>query len=191
MTSAMWCSWVEINAKKAEELGIHQGDVIEVTSTQGSLRAPAFLSPGIAPDAIAIPVGQGHTNFTRYASNRGVNPIAILAPTTVARNRHARVGGDARQDRARRWAGREPDSVWRRHARAARMDARPRRRALMAYRWGMAVDLDKCTGCEACVTACHAENNIPTVATDRPRAAAPCTGFASSAITKATSRTCG
>ena len=83
MTSGMWCSWVEINAKKAEELAIHQGDIIEVTSTQGSLRAPAFVSPGIAPDAIAIPVGQGHTNFTRYATNRGVNPIAILAPATV------------------------------------------------------------------------------------------------------------
>ena len=47
------------------------------------MRAPAFLNPGIAPDAVAMPVGQGHTNFTRYAGNRGVNPISILAPSTV------------------------------------------------------------------------------------------------------------
>ena len=53
---------------------------MEITSTQGTVRAPAVLSPGIAPDVVAMPVGQGHGRFTRYATDRGVNPIAILAP---------------------------------------------------------------------------------------------------------------
>ena len=80
LTSAMWSSWVEINTKTAEKLGIQQGDLVEVASPAGSLRVPAVLSPGIAPDLLAMPVGQGHENFGRFASGHGANPLSILAP---------------------------------------------------------------------------------------------------------------
>jgi anaerobic selenocysteine-containing dehydrogenase len=83
LSTAMWNSWVEINTKTAQRLGIKQGDQVEVASQHGKLRAPALVTPGIAPDVVAMPVGQGHTNFTRYASGRGANPISILAPMVV------------------------------------------------------------------------------------------------------------
>jgi len=82
LTSAMWSSWVEINPRTAERLGIAEGDVVEIASAHGTLRAPAVIFPGIAPDVIAMPVGQGHGTFTRYASGRGANPVAILAPVS-------------------------------------------------------------------------------------------------------------
>ncbi|HUE90289.1 MAG TPA: molybdopterin-dependent oxidoreductase [Vicinamibacterales bacterium] len=84
LTSAMWSSWVEINPATAGRLGIAQGDVIEIASRHGTLRAPALVSPGLAPDIVAVPAGQGHGTYTRYASGRGVNPIEILAPMAEA-----------------------------------------------------------------------------------------------------------
>lgn len=80
LTSAMWSSWVEMNVDAAAGLGIARGDIVEISSSQGSIRAPAIPSPGLAPDVVAMPVGQGHRTFTRYASGRGVNPVEILAP---------------------------------------------------------------------------------------------------------------
>ena len=103
LTSAMWSSWVEINPKTARALGIGQGDLVEIASQQGNVRAAAVLSPGIAPDMVAMPVGQGHENFGRFASGRGANPLSILAPVTehetgslawaATRVKIARVGG--------------------------------------------------------------------------------------------------
>jgi anaerobic selenocysteine-containing dehydrogenase len=82
LTTAMWSSWVEMNPRTAERFNIQQGDMVEIASQHGSVRAPAILSPGIAPDVVAMPIGQGHENFTRYATGRGANPLSILAPLT-------------------------------------------------------------------------------------------------------------
>ncbi len=80
MTSVVWGSWVEVNPKTAQELGIHQGDLVRVTSPVGSLEAPAVLYPGIRPDVVAMPLGQGHSSYGRYARGRGVNPLTLLSP---------------------------------------------------------------------------------------------------------------
>jgi anaerobic selenocysteine-containing dehydrogenase len=103
ITTAMWSSWVELNPKTAAQLRIAPGDLVEISSQHGSIRAPAILSPGIAPDLVAMPIGQGHERFSRYASGRGANPLSILAPVTehetgalawaATRVKLARVGG--------------------------------------------------------------------------------------------------
>jgi anaerobic selenocysteine-containing dehydrogenase len=103
ITTAMWSSWVELNPKTAAQLRIAEGELVEISSQHGSVRAPAVLSPGIAPDIVAMPIGQGHENFSRFASGRGANPLGILAPVTesdtgalawaATRVKLARVGG--------------------------------------------------------------------------------------------------
>jgi anaerobic selenocysteine-containing dehydrogenase len=80
ISTAMWSTWVEINPQTATTLGIGDGDMVEIASAHGSIHAPALISPGIAPDVIAMPAGQGHETFTRYASGRGSNPVKVLAP---------------------------------------------------------------------------------------------------------------
>jgi anaerobic selenocysteine-containing dehydrogenase len=79
MTTVMWGSWVEINPKTAARLGINDGDLVEVATTHGSVRAGAVLYPAIRPDVIAMPYGQGHTAYGRYAEGRGAN-VALLNP---------------------------------------------------------------------------------------------------------------
>ena len=76
MTSVMWGSWVEINPQTAARLGIADGDTVEITSSHGSVRAPALLYPAIRPDTVAMPYGQGHT-VGRYAKDRGANVIEL------------------------------------------------------------------------------------------------------------------
>ena len=77
-TTVMWNTWVEINPATAEELGIDDQDVVRVVSPVGSVEATVYKYPGIRPDTIAMPFGQGHTVFGRFAEMRGANPTDLL-----------------------------------------------------------------------------------------------------------------
>ena len=86
-TTVMWNTWVEMNPETAHELGIENDDVVRIVSEAGELEAPVYMYPAIRPDTIAMPFGQGHTAYGRYATDldtdgniipRGVNPADLL-----------------------------------------------------------------------------------------------------------------
>ena len=81
MTTIAWQSWVEIHPATAERLGVRDGDLLRVTSPHGEIILPAYVTPGIRPDTIAIPAGQGHSDMGRYARDRGANVMRLLGAT--------------------------------------------------------------------------------------------------------------
>jgi len=80
LTGVVWDSWVEIHPETAKALGIQTGDLVRVSSAHGSVETKAFVTPAIHKEAVAIPLGQGHWQYGRFAKGRGVHPYRILAP---------------------------------------------------------------------------------------------------------------
>lgn len=82
IAKVVWDSWAEIHPATAERLGVKHGDMIKITSAAGSIETKAYLIKSVHHDVIAVPLGQGHTDYGRYASGRGVNPLNILEALT-------------------------------------------------------------------------------------------------------------
>ncbi len=81
ITTATWQTWVEINTGRAEEMGIKEGDVLRLSASNGkSIEALAYPHPGISPDVVSVPMGQGHTAGGQYENGRGANVLSILEP---------------------------------------------------------------------------------------------------------------
>ncbi len=189
LSQIVWDAWVEIHPETARQRGIGEGDVVRLTSPFGQIELPAHLSAGLRTDVVAVPIGQGHTAFGRYAERRGANPLRLLAPQaeeasgalpwlsvrvrlhrTGARSLLASPAGSSQRigegvartittaelnrSGIEPGAGYEASSLYPAHIHPD-------------HRWSMAIDLNACTGCSACVVACAAENNVPVVGKER------------------------
>ena len=78
ISKVVWDSWAEMHPATAKKLGVANGDLIRVSSEQGSIELRAVLLKGMHVDAIAVPLGQGHEAHGRYAKGLGVNPLKLL-----------------------------------------------------------------------------------------------------------------
>jgi menaquinone reductase, molybdopterin-binding-like subunit len=82
ITTAVWTTWVELNPNTAEEMGVQLGDMVRIESPSGSIEVPVYVNPAAPPNVAAVPIGQGHTEYTHYAEDRGANPLEIVAAQT-------------------------------------------------------------------------------------------------------------
>jgi molybdopterin-containing oxidoreductase family iron-sulfur binding subunit len=190
ITSVAWDAWIEIAEESATPLGIARGDVVKVTSPYGSIELPAYPRPGLHPKAVAIPIGHRYARYhvPRYvgAAPTAQSALALLSgapePTSGGvqylgvRVTLARTGArrplavlQATFDQDHRELARHVnlraarEQALRGKTEAHEMISMYTGQTYHANRWGMAVDVDACVGCAACVVACIAENNVPVV----------------------------
>lgn len=79
MTTARWNNWVELNPFTAENLGVSDNDLVRVISPTAQVDLPVVIYPAIRPDVVAVPTGQGHLDYGRFAEDRGSNVIQLIS----------------------------------------------------------------------------------------------------------------
>jgi anaerobic selenocysteine-containing dehydrogenase len=87
ITTITWQSWVEMNERRMQEMGLREGDIVRVEASQGSITAPVYPNPGMPPQVVGVPLGQGRRNGPEYAivgdQRESSNVLSILEPGQV------------------------------------------------------------------------------------------------------------
>jgi len=181
ITKITWDNAAYLSPATAEGLSVRNGDMLRITRGDKSLEIVAWILPGQADNVIGLGLGWGRRKAGRVGTARGFDVNVLRhadAPWFVDGARVEKTG--ARYDLSQtqdhhRMEGR-PIAIEATHAEyrerpnfAAQRSPTPRTLPLWQevqyneHRWGMAIDLNLCTGCNACVMACQSENNIPVV----------------------------
>lgn len=84
ISTNVWSTWVDVNTSTAKKLGVETGDIVELTSSAGTVEVAVYMNPSAPTDTLLVPFGQGHAIFSRYAEKRGENPFTFVAAQTEA-----------------------------------------------------------------------------------------------------------
>jgi molybdopterin-containing oxidoreductase family iron-sulfur binding subunit len=181
-TRITWDNAALLSPATAERLSVRSEDKVRVTVDGQSLELAAWVLPAHADDTVTVHLGYGRRRAGKVGRGTGFNAYPLrtldqmwtrpgatlekiggryrLASTQIHHNMEGRhLVRHATIDEYRQ----HPDFVHALgHAEAAEISIMPGFE-YEGHRWGMVVDLGSCIGCNACLVACHAENNISIV----------------------------
>jgi anaerobic selenocysteine-containing dehydrogenase/Fe-S-cluster-containing dehydrogenase component len=173
LTAVSWDPWVSVGMETAAALGVGDGDELDIRVGNWSTQLPVRRQPGLQRDVFSIQRGVANppAGWSRISgeANALVNDIVVTRtgrkrPTTILsaslfeEGRGAVPGHEPKHFGAHEKLLEEQSHVRHEHKHEEisfyPMPDYP------TYRWAMAIDMDKCVGCSACVAACYIENNV-------------------------------
>ena len=196
ITKLTWGNAAMMSPKMAREQKLEDGDVISISRGSYKMEAAVMVQPGHAEQSISISLGYGRVRCGRVGKDVGFNANLIRTSdaywfgdgfSVAATGRkvpHATtqehgVPGDNgvnaehlnerpvyRQATLEEYK-KQPKVIEEMSEVPELHSIYPERLYNTGNQWGMAIDLTSCTGCNACVVACQAENNIPVVGKDQ------------------------
>ena len=188
ITKLCWDNAALLSPATAEALKINDGDLVELALDGRTLEIAAMVAPGHADHCISVALGYGRTvgrvakgaGFDAYKLRTGARPD-IASGLKVSRTgrtytlattqSHNKLEGDAAEKRELVQIRNVADFAARGKAHGGEhaADIQTRPDLTSPPQWGMAIDLNTCVGCTACLVACQAENNVPIVGKDEVR----------------------
>ena len=187
MTRLTWDNAALVAPATAEALGLQNEQVVEVKADGRSVRAPVWILPGQPRDSVTLHLGYGRRHAGSVGNGRGfdasalrttdtmgfaagaqVVPTGDRVPLACTQEHHSMEGRELARMTTVDGYRRDPDFAHHaEHVPPSDMTLYdPDAHASEGYAWGMSIDLNACTGCNACTMACQAENNIPVVGKD-------------------------
>jgi len=172
LSKLVWENVVQISPELARRIGVQEADEVTVSLPEGSVTGPVHIAEGQADTVVQMTLGYGRQIKGGISTGLGYGtaPLRTVAsPWTRSGIRLTRTGSK------RSLGTTQPEKQMGEHDFSRVVDAaqpeEPHHELASFYaekpvhdpQWGMTIDLDLCIGCNACVTACQSENNIPVV----------------------------